>query len=59
MFLHVFCEGLHEKRKRVCVERDYRAAISNSFCFAIQERFGMLENAEDTQTGLIDGEYEL
>lgn len=57
------------KRKSVYVwaheGRDYRAAISNSFCFVIQERFGTLEggsahtNAEDTQTGLIDGEYEL
>ncbi len=73
VFLYVFCEGSYEKEKCVRVwaheERDYHAAISNSFCFVIQERFGTLEggsvhththtNAEDTQTGLIDGEYEL
>lgn len=62
--LHVFEEiGWKRKGRCVCtkeyVEEDCCAAISNNFCFVIQQRFKSLEggnmsihiNPEDTQTG--------
>lgn len=63
VFLHVFCEGFHEKEKRVQhvwahVVRDYHAAISNSFCFVIQESFKMLEGGSVCTQMLRTGRFD-